>query len=80
MSTIIKTNKLISILSLVLLGGCVAEDANMTVISDGTMVVTADLEFLGERLFNDLQQANLVQVATMKQRGLMILMIANQPR
>lgn len=53
MSTIIRKNKLISILSLVLLGGCVAEDANMTVVSDGTMVVTADLEFLGERLFND---------------------------
>ena len=53
MSKKIRINKLASILSLLLLGGCVAEDANVTVVSDGTMVVTADLESLGERLFND---------------------------
>ena len=53
MSKITRINKLAYIMSLVLLGGCVAEDSNVTVISDGMEVVTADLESLGERLFND---------------------------
>ncbi len=53
MSKTTRINKLAYIMSLILLGGCVAEDANVTVVSDGTEVVTADLEFLGERLFND---------------------------
>ena len=53
MSKTTRINKLAYIMSLVLLGGCVAEDANVTVVNDGTEVVTAYLEFLGEHLFND---------------------------
>jgi len=48
-----KTNRFAYILALVLLSGCVAEDENDTVLNDGTQVLTADLELLGERLFND---------------------------
>ena len=53
MLKIIRIDKFAYIMSLVLLGGCVAEDADVTTISDGTVVATADLEHLGERLFND---------------------------
>lgn len=49
----IRTSHFLCIVSLIILGGCAAEDGNDTTVSDGTIVATVDLEVLGEKLFND---------------------------